>query len=362
MAEVRFGLIGVNGIGRKHRSVLEGIEEAKIAAVCDVVEEWAKEAGEQYGCPAFTDYNDLVAQDDLDIVSVLTPHYLHAPMAIAAAEAGKNVFVEKPMCMTVSEADAMIEAAKKNNVKLGVCHQNRSGRNYRLMKKMIDAGEIGDLWRVVMLACGVRTQAYYGTGEWRGKWSTEGGGVLINQHVHEVDTLQYLAGKPALVGGNIQTISHDIAVEDLATAFIHFENGVDGLFQTSNIDGASLNGTQIAGNKGMLVSGPGLRICRPEVPSDEFVRENPEKFAKCPVTWEDLEPEEGPTGHEAMIQNMIDAVKGDGQPEVHGEEARTAIEILNAIILSAKRQKMVPVPVDRAEYDELLAELSADEQ
>ncbi|MFQ5810247.1 MAG: Gfo/Idh/MocA family oxidoreductase, partial [Armatimonadota bacterium] len=201
----------------------------------------------------------------------------------------------------------------------------------------------------------------YGTGEWRGKWSTEGGGVLINQHVHEIDTLQYLVGKPTLVGGNIQTICHDIAVEDLATAFIHFENGVDGLFQTSNIDGAAFNGIQIAGNKGLLVSSGGLRIGRPEMPSDQFVRDNPEKFAKCEVTWEDLEPEEGPSGHPAMIRDMIDAVASDRQPEVHGEEARTAIEILNAIILSGKRQKMVPIPVDRAEYDELLAELSADE-
>jgi len=362
MAEVRFGLIGVNGIGRTHRRALENIEGAKIAAVCDIVEEWAKEAGEQYECPWFVDYHDLVARDDIDIVSVLTPHYLHAPMAIAAAENGKNVFVEKPLCISVSEADAMIEAAQKNNVKLGVCQQQRSSRQFRLLKKMIDAGEIGTLWRVVMISCGVRTQAYYGTGEWRGTWSLEGGGVLINQHVHDVDTLQYLVGKPTLVAGNIQTLTHDIAVEDLATAFIHFENGVDGLFQTSNIDGATFNGIQVAGNKGILVSGQGLRIGRPEMPSDQFVRENPEKFGKMETTWEDLEPEEGPSGHPAMIQDMIDAVVNDGQPEVHGEEARTAIELLNAMILSAKRQKMVPVPVDRAEYDELLAELRADEQ
>jgi predicted dehydrogenase len=362
MADVRFGLIGVNGIGRTHRRALEGMDDVKITAVCDIVEEWAKDAGEQYECPWFVDYHDLVVRDDIDIVSVLTPHYLHAPMAIAAAENGKHVFVEKPMCISVSEADAMIEAAKTNNVKLGVCHNQRSARPYRLMKKMIEAGEIGELWRVVMLACGVRTQAYYATGEWRGKWGTEGGGVLINQHVHDIDTLQYLVGKPTLAAGNIQTICHDIAVEDLATAFIHFDNGVDGLFQTSNIDGATFNGIQIAGNKGILVSSGGLRIGRPEMPSDQFVRENPEKFAKAEVTWEDLEPEEGPSGHPAMIRDMIAAVVDDREPEVHGEEGRTAIEILNAIILSAKRQKMVPIPVDRAEYDELLAELRADEQ
>lgn len=359
MEQVNCAVIGIKGAGSGHVDALTKIEEAKLVAVCDIDEEAARSRAEQLGIGYYKNYHDLIKQEGLNVVSICTPHYLHHPMAIAAMEAGINVFVEKPIAITVRDADEMIEVSKNTGMKLGVCHQYRTSPTQRAAKKAIEDGRLGEIMRVLWTSCGMRTQAYYNSGEWRGTWSQEGGGVLINQTVHDCDMIQWLAGDIEEVVAMMDNVAHDIEVEDIAGAAVRFKNNAYGVLQFGLINVPGLHRNEIAGNLGSLVYDSELKLGIPEQPVKEFIATCPEAWGGMKVNWEVVQPVEGESGHIALIRDFINAVIEDRQPAVPGEDGRRALELVNAIILSSVRGKRVSIPVDRDEYDELMAELRA---
>jgi len=360
VAQIRFGQIGVNGIGATHRGAIDKIEEAQLVACCDIVEA-AKQVADERGIPFYTDYRELVARDDVDVVSVCTPHYLHAPMALAALEAGKHVLVEKPIAIAVSEADAMIAAAEANDRLLGVAHQSCTSPTNQLLKRTVESGVLGPLRHAAHISCGLRTNAYYATGAWRGTWKYEGGGVLINQKVHDMHTLSWLLGRPTSVYARIRNWAHDVEVEDMASAHFVLEGDVDLVVQVSNIDAAPRQHLQIVGDAGTLAVVDGkVFLGKPSKPASEFIADCPEAWGKLDVEWEQLEPQECEAGHVAIYRGLIAALKGEGRLIVPGEDGRTALEMVNGMILSGKRDQVVPIPVDRDEYDNLLRELAGE--
>jgi predicted dehydrogenase len=189
MEKVKFGVIGVKGIGKTHMDSIVSSKNAKLTAVADINEAEGRTAALKYGVEWYRDYEKMLEQKNLDAVSICTPHFLHCPMALKALEYGKNVLVEKPMAITVREADGMVEKARKTGLKLGVVFQYRTFPIYREIKRLIDSDEIGKIYRACMEACVLRTQTYYESDSWRGKWKTEGGGALINQTIHNIDLL-----------------------------------------------------------------------------------------------------------------------------------------------------------------------------
>jgi predicted dehydrogenase len=215
-----------------HTGALTESKRAELLAVCDIKPDRAEAAGKQHGVPYCTDYNDILKNPDIDAVHICTPHYLHAPIAVAALNAGKHVFTEKPMAMTSADAKAMIDAADRNKKKLGVCFQNRFKNTVAAARELIQSGEAGAVLGGRGIVTWHRTVPYYVDSGWRGSWKTEGGGVLINQSIHTLDLLCWLIGEIESINGRASTVRLKgvIEVEDIADAYITFKNGASAVF------------------------------------------------------------------------------------------------------------------------------------
>jgi UDP-N-acetyl-2-amino-2-deoxyglucuronate dehydrogenase len=369
----RFGVIGIKGAGRGHVRAVQALAQegrAELVAVCDIDGGAAKRVAEEastgqsgQAVAAYRTHQDLLARERLDVVCIATPHYLHEPMTLAALEAGAHVVCEKPIAISVSEADRMIDAAKRAGKLLAIGHQGRFSPAAQAAKGLIGPeAETGELVRVAWLSGGIRTQAYYDSGDWRGTWSQEGGGTLINQKVHDLDRLCWFAGRPVEALALAGNFHHEVeaGIETLASAAVRWENGAQGVVQLSITDGATLARQEFHGQKAALVidSEEGMRLGRYARTIKEHVAGAGGRMEKLDVTWEDVPVGKASTeARQAMYGQLLDAVASGGRPLCAGEDGRDALEVVNAIILSAARKKPVTIPVDRGEYDGLLEEL-----
>ena len=242
MKPVRVGLIGCGKVGTIHAAALRSLPEAAFVGAYDVLPERAVAFADKYGTRPFDDLDSLLGE--VEAVVIGTPHPLHAGPAIRAAGAGVHVLVEKPMATTVADCDAMLTAAKRSGVVLGVISQRRFFEPVLRMKNAIDAGKIGRPALAVFTMYSWRDPAYYQSDPWRGKWDTEGGGVLINQSPHQLDLLRWCMGPVAEVTGYTRyRIEGDVA-RDRATIHVVDKGGVAaGLVSRAETD-ASLRGTK----------------------------------------------------------------------------------------------------------------------
>jgi len=361
MRPVRFAVVGTKGVGQDHLKAIGGIAEVELVAVCDVDAEAARVSGEECGVAWFQDYHELLKMDGLEVVDIATPHYLHAPMAIEALEAGIHVVVEKPMAMAVSEADEMVAAARSAGRLLGVCQNYRCAPEMVVAKRLIEEGILGRVTNAVWSAPRVRTQAYYDSGKWRGTWEREGGGVVINQGIHDLDALRYLLGEPSRVLGSIQRLCHDIEVEDVVNAIVEFKSGASAAYQATTVNAAGCCHAELYGDKAALVLGEEIRLGKSEVCGSEFIRTDPraESWAAPKVTWETLERGEEEDSHAVIIGDFARAVREGREPMVNGEDGRGTLELVNAVIMSGVTGRAVGLPLDRQEYDRLLGDLKA---
>lgn len=232
---IKTGFIGCGGISATHLRSVQKIPGVEIVAFCDNVPERAERRAQEYGSgKVYTDYREMLAQEELDAVHIQTPHYLHAEMTIAALEAGLYVLCEKPMAIHIEDARAVLNADKDH--KLGMVFQNRYNPATVMAKRMLDSGELGAFKTVRATVAWSRDAQYYAADEWRGTWAEEGGGTLINQSIHTVDLVYYLCGAFAKIKGSISTdlLQGAIEVEDNSHAVIQFAGGQLGLLHTSN--------------------------------------------------------------------------------------------------------------------------------
>ncbi len=236
MEQLRVGLIGCGLISGVHIHALEEADHAVLAAVCDIAPDKMEKAAKEHGVKGYLDYRELLAQPDIDAVHICVPHYLHTPISIAALQAGKHVLCEKPMGTSLREAQAMIRAAKDSGKALTVCFQNRYNDASRRMKAIIDSGEMGRVKGGSAFVCWDRGGAYYADSPWRGKWATEGGSVLINQAIHTLDLMKWLAGGFDLKSATMtaKRLANEIETEDTCDMLLENGNGGRFLFYCSN--------------------------------------------------------------------------------------------------------------------------------
>jgi len=362
MAVIRIGSVGVGGMGGNHVKAVSAIKGAELVAVCDIVEETAKQVGEEYGVPHYTNHKKMLAKKDLDAVTIATPHPQHAPVAVDALNAKNHVFTEKPMASTVSDCDKMLAAAKKNRKKLSVMYQQRTRPINHEAKRLISSGRIGDLVRVSMISAGMRTQTYYNSGGWRGTWAGEGGGVLLNQAPHQIDLLLWLTGLPKRVTGFVSTFAHKIQVEDAASALLEYPNGAHGTIQVSTVEAPSMTRYEIAGTKAkLLLEGGRLRMAVLEQPSDRFIKKSKEKWGSVKAEWKDIEVKETTSdfigGVQAMIADFVASIQRKRKSLCPGIEGRNSVELANAMIMSSLLGKTVELPIEPAKYDGILRKL-----
>jgi len=355
--KISTAVVGVGGMGGAHCATVAKLDNVEFVAVCDAVPETAERVGKQYSCKWYTDYEKMFSQERLQAVLIATPHPVHRPVCVAAAEAGVHVFTEKPMASTVSDADEMIRVCRKRGVKLGVMYQMRTDPALKKMHELIASGAVGEILRTGMMAAGFRTQAYYNSGSWRGTWKGEGGGVLANQAPHAIDMYQWLGGMPKCIIGLTSTFLHRIQVEDVASAIFEYPNGGHGYFHVSTTEAPGTTRFEVSGDKAKLIYDGALHFYALATPIREFINTSTEGWGAPKSEEKPVQLTPAESGHAAVIKDFFSAIEQDREPMVPGEEGRNSVEIFNAVVLSSYRRKPVELPVDRREYDALLEEL-----
>ena len=230
---MHFAVAGCGVISRFHLDAIRSIEDAALCGVYDPVEASARAAAQAYGTRAYPDYDALLADPQVDAVCICTPSHLHAPLALQAVAAGKHVLIEKPVALTLEDCDAVAAAARAAGVQVGVVSQLRYGPAVARVKRALESGALGRITRCDLYMKYFRPQSYYDSGTWRGTQAMDGGGALMNQGIHGVDLLLYLAGPVKRVYARAKTLARKIEVEDTLSAVVDFASGAIGVIQAT---------------------------------------------------------------------------------------------------------------------------------
>jgi predicted dehydrogenase len=340
MQKLNFAIIGAGNIAPIHATAIKNIDDAELAAIVTRNAERGRAFVDQYGGKWCADYRDVLSDQSIDVVTICTPHDLHAPMAIEAARAGKHVLVEKPMAISTAECDAMIDACEQAGVTLGVVFQMRFDPLAQKLKSLINAGKLGRLLWNTTTALWYRTDEYYRSSAWRGTWAHEGGGVLINQGVHVIDLMLYLTGMPTRVVAQTRTLNHSIQVEDGALAILEYPDNRLGLIQATV---ATYPGyperLEIAGTNGSAIYHRGqarLEWHLQNPHEDGELQAEISSGASAPMNI-------NASGHTMQFQNFADAVRHHTTPLVDGREGRKSIAVIEAIYRSSRENRQIEI-------------------
>jgi UDP-N-acetyl-2-amino-2-deoxyglucuronate dehydrogenase len=337
---LKFGLVGCGRISKRHAELLGHgeIANAKLAAVCDIVPEKAQKIADQFSVPAFQDMHDMMKTVDLDVVVVLTESGNHAEHVIALAPYGKHIMVEKPMALTLDDADAMILACQTAGVKLFVVKQNRFNVPVQKTREALEAGRFGKLVMGTVRVRWCRPQAYYDQDPWRGTWAMDGG-VLTNQASHHVDLLEWMMGEVSSVFAMTRTALVDIEAEDTAAVVLRFRNGALGVIEaTTAVRPKDLEGSLSLLGEGGTVEIGGFAVnqlkhwnfTQPQAGDDQVM----EKFSVNP-------PNVYGFGHQAYYEHVVECLLNNGAHMVDGLQGRKSLELINAIYESVETGREV---------------------
>jgi len=363
MTKVCLGIIGMGNIGQHHASYLSAgkVSRTELVAVSDAVpgklEKYAP-------LKIFSDGEELIRSGLVDAVIIATPHFQHTTLGITALEHGIHAMVEKPVSAHKADAERL-SAAHATNPKLVFAgmFQLRAEPRYLKIQKLLQSGELGEVVRMGWIMTDwFRTEAYYASGGWRATWKGEGGGVLLNQCLHNLDVIQWLLGMPTRVRAFCQLGRfHQIEVEDNVSAYLEFRNGATVMFVSSTGESPGTNRLEIAGTRGRLVlEHDQLSFIRNEQDMIEFSRKAKLGFAK-PEVWHAKIPFENANNpHAILVQNFVNAIL-DGEPLIApGEEGIHSVELANVMLYSSLLDKTVELPMDSGAYEKQLNRLIAE--
>jgi UDP-N-acetyl-2-amino-2-deoxyglucuronate dehydrogenase len=305
---VRIGLIGAGGISDTHARAAAAIDGVRLVAVYGANRTKAAALAEAHGADACHTLDELLAHP-LDFVIIGSPSGVHAEHAIAAVRRGVHVLVEKPLDTTSARIDELIAEAGRARATIGVCFQDRLTPDLLEMKHAIDAGRIGTPVSISGRVAWYRPPEYYANSRWRGTWRLDGGGVLMNQAIHTIDSMLWMFGPVARVIGRVATRLHRIEVEDTASAVLEFENGALGTIVAST---ASFPGSarriEVTGSEASLAH---EQEARPALVAD-------------------------PTPHRRLIEDFIAALRKGCPPACDGREGRRSVALVEAIYRSSR--------------------------
>jgi len=337
---LNIALVGCGRISRRHSELLGSniINGAKLIAACDVKIERAREIGNTYNIPIYGDMDVMMNKEKVDVIVLLTESGNHAKHTVNLAKYGKHIIVEKPMALTLDDADRMIQACDQYGIKLFVVKQNRFNVPILKLREAIESNKFGKLTLATIRVRWARHQQYYDQDDWRGTWAMDGG-VLTNQASHHVDMLEWMMGEIDSVYAKSDTMLADIEAEDTAVVLLKFKNGAFGIIEATtaarptNIEGS----ISILGEKGTVVVG-GIAMNKLETwmfenstIEDEDILE---KYSVNP-------PDVYGFGHKAYYEHVVDCINNNKQHLVDGLEGRKSIELISAIYESIETGKEV---------------------
>ncbi|MCC9295900.1 Gfo/Idh/MocA family oxidoreductase [Clostridium sp. WLY-B-L2] len=348
MKKLRFAIIGCGRISYKHVEALAANkDEAVLVAVCDVVSEKAEKRKNEYADKIdrayipeiYTDYKKMLANQDIDVVTIATESGYHPEIAIYCMDKNKNVICEKPMALSIQDADAMIEASERNHVKLCICHQNRFNKPVQQLREAVEGNRFGRLVNGTARILWSRDMDYYNQAPWRGTWKLDGG-TLMNQCIHNIDLLQWMMGGEIYsVYAQCDTFIRNIEAEDFGAIIIRFKNGSIGIVEGSAcVYPKNLEETlSIFGEKGTVCIG-GLAVNKIETWEFADHRDVDDEMSR---TQEGNPDTVYGFGHIPLFKDMIDAVNNNTRPLIDGKEGKKGM----SIILAAYKSRLTGMPV-----------------
>ncbi|MEW5916060.1 MAG: Gfo/Idh/MocA family oxidoreductase [Gemmatimonadota bacterium] len=340
-SEFRIALVGCGRIAHTHFEALTKVPGLRLTAVCDVLADRAKAAGQEVGVPSYTSYEKMLAEAECDVVTICTPSGLHPQHGIMAAKAGKHVVCEKPMAITLSAADDLVQTCDDLGVKLFVVKQNRLNPAIQLLKRAVDRGRFGRIYLANTTVRWTRPQEYYDQAPWRGTWEFDGG-AFMNQASHYVDLIQWLVGPVESVMAKTATLARKIEAEDTGAAILKFRSGALGIMEVTmltypkNLEGS----ITLLGEHGTVKIG-GTAVNRVE--HWQFADyDDDDKLIEQAAT---SPPNVYGFGHEAYYKNVLAVLRGEARPDTDGRGGRKSLEIILGVYESAKTGREIPLPL-----------------
>lgn len=346
---LKYALIGCGRISPNHiAAALEN--ELEIVAVCDIEESKMEEIISEFKLPItvkkYKDYKEMLRKEEIELIAICTESGKHGKIALDCIDAGINLIIEKPIALSLEEADQIIAKAKEKNIKVCACHQNRFNKSVQIIREAVEAGRFGKLLHGTAHIRWNRGKEYYEQAPWRGTWEQDGG-ALMNQCIHNIDLLRWMMGNEIteVVGMTDNLIHGFLEAEDLGMALIKFANGSYGIVEgTTNVYPKNLEETlYIFGEKGTVkAGGKSVNLIEEWQFADNLDDSNEvkEKYHENP-------PNVYGFGHKPLYADVIDAVKNNREPYVTAEDGRRALELVLAIYKSAAEGKSVKLPMDK---------------
>ena len=345
---MKYALIGCGRISPNHiAAALEN--DLEIVAVCDLLEAKIDETIEKFnlkGVRKYTDYLEMIRTEQPQLAAICTESGKHGRIALDCIEEGVNLIIEKPIALSLEEADQIIEKAKEKQVKVCACHQNRFNKSVRKIREAVEAGRFGKLLHGTAHIRWNRGEDYYKQAPWRGTWEQDGG-ALMNQCIHNIDLLRWMMGDDIVeVVGMTDNLIHDfIDAEDLGIALVRFKNGSYGIIEgTTNIYPKNLEETlYIFGEKGTVkAGGKSVNLIEEWMFADKL-----DEAEEVKASYNENPPNVYGFGHTPLYKDVIEAIKEDREPYVTAEAGRRALELVLAIYKSAAEGRHIRLPVEK---------------
>lgn len=345
--KLKYALIGCGRISPNHiKAAIE--HNLDIVALCDLYEEKTESLIQQFDLGkttrTYTDYHELLQVEHPNLVAIATESGNHAKIALTCMEAGCNLIIEKPIALSLSDADAIIERANDKKVLVCACHQNRFNKSIQIIREQIESGSFGKLFYGTAQIRWNRGKSYYKQAPWRGTWEQDGG-ALMNQCIHNIDLLRWMMGDEIMeVSGMIDNLNHPyIEAEDFGIAFLKFKNGSYGIIEgTVSVYPSNLEESlSIFGEKGtVIVAGKSVNKITVWNFTDEglSLEEIEEEYNENPPTVYGF-------GHSLLYADVIEAIVNNRAPYVTAEDGRRALELVLAIYQSASEGKSISLPL-----------------
>lgn len=352
---VRLGVVGLGNIGRQH---IDNISTGSVRG-CELAALSSRQPSDlaaSLGVTHYRDYRDLIASGLCDAVLVATPTFSHLEIGKAVLEAGLHLMMEKPIGLSVREGEELLACQDAGQV-FGLMLNQRTDPLFLAMRRCIAQGKLGAITRTHWTMTNwFRPEVYFQVSDWRATWRGEGGGLLVNQCIHNLDIFQWLCGMP----GSVRAFCrfgryHGIEVEDEATAYFEYANGATGVFVGSTGEAPGVNRLDIVGDKGSLgFDGERLLLTENEVATSEYNRTTRDMFGMPGTKITDITPDRSGNQHAAVLNNFIEAIAGGTELIAPARDGLDSLALANAMLLSTWEQRAVDLPLDAAAYQAAL--------
>ena len=347
--DIGFAVIGL-GMGKHHCRAIKNAPGARLVAVCDIDEERLKPAAEEYDCKAYASVAELLKDDEVDVVNIATPSGTHTTVGVEAARSGKHLIVEKPADITAERIDELIDAVESAGVRASGIFQSRLDPLNIEIRDAVQGGRLGKLIGVHGHLPWYRKQSYYEGlhGEWKGTWDMDGGGSLMNQGVHTVDLLQWIAGPVHSAMGMFGVFAHDIEAEDQSVALLRFASGALGTLYTTTCAYPGFDQRiTLYGSEGSVTKAEGS-LDGWKLLADEDGTQEQEMLARYGANADKSSGAADPMavsfdGHTQIIVDMIEALAQNREPMIGLHDTRHAVQIINAIFESGRTGREIVI-------------------